>query len=47
MRSESENIHQENENSDVELMLHEEEVPICKEILEYQDNKNEDKNDQD
>ena len=47
MRSESANIHQENENSDVVLMSHEEEMPICKEILENQDNKNEDVIEQD
>ena len=39
MRSESAYIHQENENSDVVLMWHEEEVPICEGIFEYQDNK--------
>ena len=36
------NIHQENENSDVVLMSHEEEMLICEEILEYQNNESED-----
>ena len=39
MRSESANIHQINKNSDVVLMLHEEEVLICKEILREHNNK--------
>ena len=48
MRSESVNIHQENENSDVRLMLHEEEVlSICEEILEYQNNESDNEIEQD
>ena len=38
MKSKTTNIHQENENRDVILMSHEEKVPTCKEISEYQDN---------
>ena len=41
MKSESTNIHHEKGISDVMLMGHEEKVPICKETLEYQDNKSE------
>ena len=47
MRSESTNIHEESEISDVVLMSHEEEVPICRKILEDQDNVNEDENEPD
>ena len=38
MRIEYANIHRENENSEVILTDHEEKVPICEEIPEYQDN---------
>ena len=47
MRSESVYINQENEYSDVVSLSYEEEVPISKKILEYQDNENKDKNQQD
>ena len=47
MRSESVNIRQENENSDVVLMLYEDEVPIYEKIYEYQDNESEDEIEQD
>ena len=44
MKNETMNIHQENENSDMILMSHEEKVPTCKEISEYWDDENEVKN---